>query len=306
MPDTRIRDHEVLITGGAGFIGSHLAEALAETNDVTVLDDLSSGEIDNVPSSARFVEGSVRDEALVRNLVTGVDLVFHQAAVVSVDASIENPARCHSINVDGSLSVLEAARRDGAKVVLASSAAIYGRPKSVPIPETEPKAPTSPYGLDKLATDRYAQLYDSLYDLETVALRYFNVYGPRQGSGDYSGVISVFMDQARTGEPITVHGDGSQTRDFVHVRDVVEANLLAATADVSGEAFNIGTGRSVSVSELATAVKALRRTSSDIVHLDARPGDIQQSRADISKAQSRLGYTPTVDLEAGLETLQGS
>lgn len=306
MPDTRIRDREVLITGGAGFIGSHLAEALAETNDVTVLDDLSSGEIDNVPTSARFVEGSVRDGALVRELVTGADLVFHQAAVVSVDASIENPARCHSINVDGTLSVLEAARRDGAKVVLASSAAIYGRPKSVPIPETEPKTPTSPYGLDKLATDRYAQLYDSLYDLETVALRYFNVYGPRQGNGDYSGVISVFRDQARTGEPITVHGDGSQTRDFVHVRDVVEANLLAASADVSGEAFNIGTGRSVSVSELATAVKALLGTSSDIVHLDARSGDIQQSRADISKAQSRLGYTPTVDLEAGLETLQGS
>jgi len=171
----------------------------------------------------------------------------------------------------------------------------------VPITEDHPNEPTSPYGLDKLATDHYARLYNDLYDLETVALRYFNVYGPGQVAGDYSGVISVFIDQALSGEDITVHGDGEQTRDFVYIDDVVQANLKAATTDAVGEAYNVGTGESVTVRKLAELIQDITDTDSDIVHMDARTGDIEYSEADISKANEHLEYEPTVSLREGLE-----
>lgn len=303
MSQPRVSGQTVLITGGAGFIGSHLADALVEHNDVIVLDNLSTGKRENVPDGATFVEGDVRDADVVADVSDGVDLIFHKAAVVSVERSIDEPAFSHEVNFDGTLTLLEAARRVDARVVFASSAAIYGDPDTLPITESDPVDPQSPYGIDKCAADQYLRAYHDLYGLETVALRYFNAYGPRQTASDYSGVISIFGEQARAGEPITVNGDGTQTRDFVHVSDVVTANLLAATTEHVGTAYNIGTGGETSIRSLAETIQATVGTDSPIVHGDPRPGDIQRSRADITTARERLGYEPSVPLEKGLATL---
>lgn len=290
-----------LITGGAGFIGSHLSETLLRDNDIRVFDALTTGNRSNVPPEAKFLEADLRQEDKLTNAVAGTDLIFHEAALVSVARSIENPLTSHEINAEATLRLLEAARAQNARVVLTSSAAIYGHPESVPITEDQSKEPTSPYGLNKLTLDHYARLYHDLYDLETVALRYFNVYGPRQVASDYSGVISIFIDQALSGEDITVHGDGEQTRDFVYIDDVVQANLNSATTDAVGEAYNVGTGESVTIRELAELIQDITDTDSDIVHTDARTGDIEHSKADISKAKADLGYEPTVSLREGLE-----
>jgi UDP-glucose 4-epimerase len=302
-PEGTLRGQTVLVTGGAGFIGGHLVESLVPENDVRVLDDLSTGSRERVPAAATLIEGDVRDEATVARAMESVDVVFHLAAVVNVAQSIEDPAHSHSVNVDGTLTVLEEARRTGARVVLASSAAIYGTPESVPIAEEEPPAPESPYGLEKLTVDHYAAMYHDLYDLPTVRIRPFNAYGPGQTGSDYAGVVSIFMAQARAGKPITVEGDGTQTRDFVHVRDVVDALRLAATTDPVGVAFTVGTGRSGSSGELAVLARPGTKRDSEIVHTDPREGDIEHSRADVSKAQALLGYRPRVSLADGLRTL---
>lgn len=297
-----LEDERVLVTGGAGFIGSHIADALVGNNDVTVLDDLSSGRRENVPEEATFIEGDVRDAAALAD-AGEADVIFHEAAVVSVAESVENPQDCHTVTTDGTIQVLEFARRQDARVVLASSAAIYGDPESVPITEDAPQKPSSPYGVDKLTADHYTRLYAALYGLPTVALRYFNVYGPGQTAGDYSGVISIFREQALAGDPLTVHGDGDQTRDFVHVEDVVRANLAAATTDATGEAYHIGTGTETSVLELAETVREVADSDSAIVHEAAREGDIDRSLADVSKAREQLEYEPSMDLTTGLATL---
>ena len=305
MSDPHPRGRTVLVTGGAGFIGSHVAEALVPDNDVRVLDDLSTGDPSRVPDGARMIRGDVRDRGVLARAMSDVDVVFHQAAMVSVERSVEDPTESQGINAAATLDLLEVARNVGARVVIASSAAIYGHPDSVPVDESEPKEPASPYGVDKLAADHYARLYADLYGLPTVALRYFNVYGSGHSGGSYSGVIDVFTEQARAGRPITVHGDGSQTRDFVHVSDVVAANLLAATTDHVGEAFNVGTGRSVTIRELAELVRAAVGSDSEIVHTDPRAGDVDRSRADVSKARDRLGFSPTTDVEEGIRSLVG-
>lgn len=303
MPSTSgPRNLTVLVTGGAGFIGSHLVDALLTDNDVDVLDDGSGGALDGVPDDARLVQADVRDETVVTPLLEEVDVVYHLAAVVSVDDSIADPRRSHSVNVGGTLTVLEAARATDTRVVLTSSAAIYGDPASVPVAEDAPTAPKSPYGVDKLAADHYARRYADLYGVETVVLRPFNVYGPDQ-TGEYAGVISTFVDQATAGEPITVHGDGAQTRDFVHVDDVVAALELAATTEYVGEAFNVGTGEEVSIRLLAETVRNVADADSEIVHTDPRPGDIDRSCADISTTRGRLGFSPSTGLEAGLGSL---
>jgi UDP-glucose 4-epimerase len=301
----RARDHgltgeTVLVTGGAGFVGSHLADALAPDNDVRVLDDLSTGRQHYVPDDADLLEGDVRDDATLADAVAGADLVFHEAAQVSVPRSVEEPAYSHDVNAAATVRLLEAARREDARVVLASSAAIYGQPDSVPVHESDPKTPESPYGIGKLALDHYARAYHDLYGLETVALRYFNVYGPRQGSSGYTGVIPAFFDQALDDGPITVEGDGGQTRDFVHVDDVVRANLLAATTDHVGEAFNVGTGDTATIRDLAEAVRDAVDPNVDIEHVAAREGDVRHSCADVSRVRERLGFEPRVSLSDGL------
>ena len=300
-PAHALADRNVLVTGGAGFIGSHLSATLSPDADVTVLDSLATGSAATVPDGTTLLEADVRDTETLEAAVAAADVVFHEAAIVSVERSIEDPLESHAVNARATLELLEAARRHDTRVVVASSAAIYGQPESTPIAESAPKRPASPYGLEKQAVDRYAALYHDLYDLETVALRYFNVYGPGQTGGDYAGVISVFVEQALADEPITVHGDGGQTRDFVFVTDVVRANLAAATTDRVGRAYNVGTGRSISIRELAELIREIADADSEIVHTDAREGDIDRSEADISNVRDHLDFEPTVPIREGLE-----
>lgn len=296
-------DQSILVTGGAGFIGSHLVDALVPNNDVVVLDNLSSGRREWVDDRATLIEADLHDAQAVNRAVDGVDYIFHEAANVSVERSVDAPVESHETNVDATLQLLEHARHEDARFIYASSAAVYGTPESVPIDESDPKQPTSPYGLEKYSADEYCRLYHDLYDVETIALRYFNVYGPRQRGGQYSGVIDVFLDQAHREADITVHGDGKQTRDFVHVSDVVAANCLAATQGVSGEAYNVGTGNSITIRELAQLVADSFETSSTVTHVDARDGDIEQSCPSIQKAQRQLGFEPCRSLDNELENL---
>ncbi|MFB6151450.1 MAG: NAD-dependent epimerase/dehydratase family protein [Haloarculaceae archaeon] len=293
----------VLVTGGAGFIGSHLAERLAGNCRVTVLDDLSTGDPAAVPEGATLVRGDVRDPADVTEAVRGTDVVFHQAALPDVTETVRSPVESHRRNATGAVTVLDAARREDARVVFASSAAVYGQPRSLPIDESDRKTPTSPYGIDKLAADQHARAYADLYGLPTVSLRYFNVYGPGRTAASGSGVVNAFLERARDGETLVVHGDGSQTRDFVHVSDVVDANLRAATTDHVGLAYNVGTGDAVSVREVADRVTRTLGSGSDVVHGEPRDGDIQHSRASIDRARLKLGFDPTYDFAAGLETM---
>lgn len=298
-----LTDRTILVTGGAGFIGSHITDALADRNTVRVLDDFSTGRRANLPDGVEVIEGDIRHDATLQTAMADVEYVFHHAAMVSVEQSVSSPRECHDINSAGTVSVLDHARREDARVIVPSSAAIYGTPDSVPITEPAAKRPSSPYGISKLATDWYARRYAELYDLPTVVLRYFNVYGPRQRHGAYSGVISIFLEQARTGGPITVEGDGSQTRDFVAVEDVVQANLLAAETDSTGEAYNIGTGEQTSIRRLATVVQRVAGTEASITYEEGRTGDIPRSCADIEKARQQLDFQPTVSLRAGLASL---
>jgi len=306
MSDYELAGRTLLVTGGAGFIGSHIVDAVVDRNDVRVLDSLSTGSRDRLPDGVRLIEGDIRDQETVEAAMEGVDVVFHEAAMVSVPESVDRPRACHDVNGTATVTLLEAARANDSRVVFASSAAIYGHPDGVPIAEDAPKRPASPYGLEKLTGDYYTRIYADRYGLDTVSLRYFNAYGPRQTGGQYSGVISTFLEQARSGEPITVEGDGEQTRDFVHVDDIVQANLRAATTDSTGTSYNIGTGSNITIRELAETVQRVTDTDSEIVHVDPRPGDIEQSEADITKARDRLGYTPTVTLEDGLSQLAAS
>ncbi|QZA87665.1 GDP-mannose 4,6-dehydratase [Salinarchaeum sp. IM2453] len=307
MTDTAdLAGSSVLVTGGAGFIGSHLVERLATDLNcyVFVIDDLSNGSAEHIQldhGNIEFVQGDAASQPLLNSLAEQVEVIFHQAALVSVEASVKNPVESHQRNAEATLTVLEAARMTDTRVVVASSAAIYGHPETVPISENHSKHPTSPYGLDKLTIDQRTQLYGELYDLNAVALRYFNVYGPRQ-TGDYAGVISVFCEQAEQGTEITIEGDGEQTRDFVHVDDIVQANLLAAATEKTG-AYNIGTGTEISINKLADIIKYLTDSSAEVTHIDPREGDIRRSCADISRAKEELGYEPTIELEEGLKTL---
>lgn len=301
MTINQLSNHTVLITGGAGFIGSHLAKRLAQDNEVRIIDSLTTGERSNVPSGVGFVEGDVRNEALLTRVVEDANVIFHEAALVSVQRSIQTPLESHDINIEPLLTILEAARGTEKRVVFASSAAIYGDPSYVPLDEAHPKRPASPYGLEKLTADHYCRLYHELFDVETVSLRYFNAYGPGQQSGDYSGVVSIFRERALNDEPILIHGDGTQTRDFVYVDDIVRANVHAATTEKAvGTAFNIGTGTEVSIRELAEEIRDIAGSESEIRHVKRRDGDISESVADISLAKDVLGYDPEYDIRKGL------
>lgn len=303
-----------LITGGAGFIGSHLADALLEAgHDVRVLDDFSTGRRSNLEFAIatrriKIVEGDVREPGIVRQVVDGVDGIFHLAALVSVPQSIEDPQRSFDINACGTVNVLEAARQTRIpRVMLASSAAVYGDAPA-PAQEDAVPRPLSPYALDKLVAEQYAAQYCHLYGMQTTALRLFNVYGPRQDPASaYSGVISVFADRIRQGKAVSVYGDGEQTRDFVHVSDVVQAATLAMQAGPPGfAAYNVGAGRAVSINSLVEILSAIAAGRPRIVHQPARDGEVRHSRADISRIQRALGYRPRCDLESGLRDLARS
>lgn len=301
-----------LVTGGAGFIGSHLVERLVrDGHQVRVLDDFSTGRRENlaqVADSQRLDirRGDVRLADDVRRAVQGMDGVFHLAALVSVQLSLEDPPRSFDINVRGAMNVLETARTAQVqRVVLASSAAVYGDTAGPAREEGTPTNPLSPYALDKLVAEQYAALYSRLYGVATVALRYFNVYGSRQDpASPYSGVISVFADRIRQRREVAVYGDGEQTRDFVHVSDVVQANMAAMTAPYTGFAVcNVGTGRAVSINRLLETLSRQVGWQPPVEHRPARAGDIRHSCAEIGRARTLLGYAPQRDLDAGLREL---
>jgi UDP-glucose 4-epimerase len=299
-----------LVTGGGGFIGSHIAHRLVQAgHDVVVLDNFFTGSRANLVAIAdgiRLVEGDVRDPAMVEECATGCEVVFHQAAIVSVPYSVEHPQESHDVNIQGTINVLQAARKARTRrVVFASSAAIYGEEPTLPKVETMRAEPMSPYGVEKITGEHYLATWSKLFQVETVALRYFNVFGPRQDPrSPYSGVISIFVDRIMGGRPITFFGDGSQCRDFVYVDNVVDANLLAATREgVSGRAYNVACGRRTTLIELASLIERAAERRVQRSFSEPRPGDIKESVADIARARTELGYAPAVDVEEGLKRL---
>jgi len=299
-----------LVTGGAGFIGSHIAQRMVESgHEVVVLDNFSSGSRANIAAigkDVRVVEGDVRDLATVESCAAGCDVVFHEAAIVSVPYSVEHPQESHDVNIQGTLNVLQAARKAGTRrVVFASSAAIYGEEPTLPKTEAMRPEPMSPYGVEKLTGEHYLATWSKLFGVETVALRYFNVFGPRQDpKSAYSGVISIFVDRILGGRPITFFGDGAQVRDFVYVANVVDANILASTREgASGKAFNVACGKRTTLLELASLIERAADRTVTRTFAEGRAGDIKESLADITRAREELGYSPGVDVEEGLKRL---
>jgi UDP-glucose 4-epimerase len=298
-------DRKLAITGGAGFIGSNQAEALAGENEIVIIDDLSSGKQENLEGvDARLVKGSILDLKLLKSAFQDVDCVFHEAAIASVQRSVEDPIWTCRVGTEGTLNVLVAARDSGVrKVVFASSAAVYGYSAELPKREETCPDPRSPYAISKLTCEHLFKVFQELYGLETVVLRYFNVFGPRQDpSSEYSGVISRFISALARGEQPVIFGDGEQTRDFVYVKDVVSANILASRSG-SG-VFNIASGRRTSLNELASLIGQILKRDVQPEHRNSRPGDIKDSLAAISKAEN-IGYKPQTSLEVGLaETIR--
>lgn len=297
-----MKKDQVVVTGGAGFIGSNLAETLAEDHDVVILDDLSSGFMKNIPPSTELIKGSITDLGLLKEIFLGAKYVFHLAAVASVQRSIEDPIATNMINTDGILNVLVAARDCGVdKVIFASSSSVYGDAPILPKKEDMMPDPRSPYAVSKLLGEYYCHVFSDIYGLKTTSLRYFNVFGPKQNpTSEYSAVIPRFISRILQGKPPVIYGDGSQTRDFVFVKDVVKANILAMESDVVG-VFNIASQRSVSLNELAHTLMEITGNEMDPVYENPRPGDIKDSLADISLARTALGYRPYVDLVTGLK-----
>ena len=298
-----------LVTGGAGFIGSHLIEHLVGAgHDVVVLDDLSTGRRENFAAVRRrisFMRGSVADLSTCRRAMEGIEYVLHHAAVTSVQRSVEDPAAAHAVNASGTLNVLIAARDARVRrVIYAGSTSAYGNSTALPNSEEHVAHPLGPYAGAKLAGEAYCLAFHATYGLETVVLRYFNVFGPRQDpKSQYAAVVPRFIAAALAGEPPTIYGDGAQTRDFVYVANVVQANLLAARAPaarVAGQVFNIGTGKSVSISELWDRVRSLTGVPVLPKHEAARAGEVKSSVAAIAKARERVGYQPVVDFDEGL------
>ncbi len=300
----------VLVTGGAGFIGSHLVETLlAQGEQVRVLDNLSTGKLKNlsgVIDRIEFIEGSLVDAAAVRRAADGVDVIYHLAAIASVPQSMAEPVQTELVNTVGTLNLLQAAQAaDARRLVLSSTCAIYGDEPTLPKTEAMLPRPKSPYAISKLAAEHYCRVYYDSFGLETVMLRYFNVFGPRQDpSSAYSGVISIFVDRLAAGIAPTIFGDGQQTRDFVFVQDIVQANLLAANTPLAaGCTFNIGTGRQVTVQHLFETLRRIFDCEITPLYAPSRGGDVLHSYADTSLAKTLLGWQAQVTLEAGLKQL---
>jgi len=293
---------KALVTGGAGFIGSNIVSLLLERGlSVSVLDDLSSGYAENLRDDVEFVRGDVRDPGAVARAAQGCSAVFHLAASVGNQRSIDGPVDDSAVNVLGTLSVLEAARAQGIdKVVFSSSAGIFGELKTMPIAEDHPQDPDSPYGVSKLAAEKHCLVYNKLYGMRNVCLRYFNVYGPNQRYDAYGNVIPIFAERALTGRDLVVHGDGEQTRDFVHVRDVAAANLAAAEQAQAAGVFNLGSATRVTINWLADTVIELSGAAVKKTYGSPRAGDVRDSLAAIDAAAAAFGYAPLVDLGAGL------
>jgi UDP-glucose 4-epimerase len=304
-----MKDLKVIVTGGAGFIGSHLAKELVRQGcHVTILDDLSTGRKENIKRliedrDVNFVQGSITDISLLQELFREEDYVFHEAAIPSVPRSVENPQASNEVNITGTLNVLLAAKNNGVrKVIYASSSSIYGDTPTLPKKEDMIPSPQSPYAVTKLASEYYCGIFQQVYGLATVCLRYFNVYGPRQDpSSQYAAVIPKFIKRVSEVSPPIIFGDGEQSRDFTFIKDVVAANILAAKTDACG-VFNIGTGKRVSINQLAHLVTNLLGNAFEPIHQDPAPGDVRHSLADITRAKT-FGYEPRYNLEQGLREI---
>ena len=298
---------KVVVTGGCGFIGSNIAEELIKKHYVVVIDDLSTGRIENIRSlqdkeNFEFVRGNITDLGLLKQIFEDVDCIFHQAAIPSVQRSVENPLDTNEANIKGTLNVLIAARDCGVKkVVYASSSSVYGDTPELPKKENMKPNPQSPYAVSKLTGEYYCKVFSDIYGIKTICLRYFNVYGPKQDpASEYAAVIPRFINRVLNNQPPIIFGDGNQTRDFTFVKDVVKANILAMEKNVEG-VFNIAYGQQISINELANKIMEIVGVKLNPVYDKPRPGDIRNSLADISLAKQKLGYMPEYSLEKGLE-----
>jgi UDP-glucose 4-epimerase len=292
----------ILVTGGAGFIGSHIVEHFQGKADVCVLDNLLSGFMQNLARfQCEFIEGSILDRELVRRAMRSVDYVFHLAAIVSVPESMQNPVECNGINTTGTLVLLEEAARAGVKkFILSSSAAIYGDNPVTPKLETMVPEPKSPYAITKLDGEYYCKMFAAEDRLRTVCLRYFNVFGPRQNiKSQYAAAVPIFIHKALKNEPITIYGDGEQTRDFIYVKDIAAANAFFATQSPATGVFNVAYGNCITINELATIICRFTRSRSLVTHADERAGDVKHSMASIKRLHS-AGYVPLGSLSDGL------
>ncbi len=299
----------VLVTGGAGFIGSHIVQRLVKEGvRVTILDNLSTGTVINFAGLEKdlyFVIGDVRDTALVEKLARGQDCIIHHAALVSVPLSVKDPLTTHDINIAGTLNVLNAARKTGVpKVIYAASSAVYGNNSVLPKREDFYPEPLSPYAVSKYAGELYIRLFSQLYGIQTVGFRYFNVFGPRQNpASPYAAVIPKFITRMLAGEQPVIYGDGEQTRDFIYVEDVARANFLALCAEnLRGDIFNIASGHSTSINNIFTLISELLGVHIAPLYAEARVGDVRDSLADMHLARETLNFTPQYDLSAGLHT----
>jgi len=303
-----MKNKKIVVTGGAGFIGSNLARHLSnEKNHVVVIDNLSTGYLENIQDliaaeKVEFIKGSITELNMLQDTFKGVDYVFHEAALPSVPRSIKEPLLTNQVNINGTLNVLLAAKDTGVKkVIYASSSSVYGDTPTLPKKESISPNPLSPYAVSKLTGEYYCQVFTSAYGLPTVALRYFNVYGPHQDpAGEYAAVIPKFITRILNHQHIVIYGDGKQTRDFTYVSDVVRANILAAESKISG-VFNMAGGKHITLNDLAQTIMMSCQNKEDIVYEDVRPGDIKRSFADISKAKKGFGYIPEYDITEGLK-----
>ncbi|MDX9702724.1 MAG: SDR family oxidoreductase [Candidatus Auribacterota bacterium] len=300
-----------LVTGGAGFIGSNIVKYILRNDigSVRIIDDLSSGKMKNIEpvmDSIEFIKGSIEDTKCVEKAVDGVDYVLHLAAIPSVPRSVEHPRMTNDANITGTLNMLIGARDAGVKrFVFSSSSSIYGDSEVMPKVETMTPNPISPYGIHKLTGEYYCKVFYQLYGLQTVSLRYFNVFGPSQDpNSEYAAVIPKFITMVLNDKSPTIFGDGEQTRDFTYVENVIKANLCATQADLGsgyGDVFNIACGTRISLNDLVSSINAILGKNIDPVHLDPRPGDIKHSLAGVKKAAEKLKYTPDISLEKGIE-----
>lgn len=296
---------KVLVTGGAGFIGSNIVDRISPDNDVRILDNLSTGRLTNLEKSKgryTLIEGDIRDPETVKKAVRGVDYIFHLAAHVGNIRSINDPVLDMEVNIGGMINLMEACRdTDVKRIVYSSSAAIFGEAKYTPIDEDHPLYPESPYAVSKMAAEKYAFSYYKVHKIPTVSIRYFNAYGPRQDTSVYANAVSIFLGRASRGEGITIYGDGEQTRDFIYVADIVRANLLAAThPDAAGQVFNTASGDVYSINQLVALIKEISGRDFPVTYEEARAGEVRDSKANMDKTRKILGFETKTSFRDGL------